>query len=72
MSYQSDNFQRIKDLVIKVDKCADFRVDFNTNKLQISTNSNNVNKQILDALEYINIFPYTDVSTEKTIFNIEL
>ena len=72
MSFKSDNFQRIKDLVIKVDKYADFSVNFNDNTMLVYTKSIEKEREILHTFKANNVFYKTDHTKELNRFKIEL
>jgi hypothetical protein len=66
MSYQSNKFQLVKDSIKKVDKCAEFVANFDTNKMKVYTNSINKESEILHTLRMNNIV-YIAVNNKKLI-----
>jgi hypothetical protein len=72
MSFKSDNFQRIKDFVIEVDKYADFSVNFNDNTMVVYTKSIEKEREILHAFRVNNVVYKTEHTKELNRFKIKL
>lgn len=72
MSYKSEKFQQVKDLIKQVDKNADFSVNFDTNKMQVYTRSFDKESEILHSFRINNIIAKKETSKDYLRFNIEL
>jgi|LakMenEpi03Aug12_release.lakeMendotaPanAssembly.Ray.scaffolds.fasta_scaffold3057821_1 hypothetical protein len=72
MSYQSDKFQLIKDLIVKIDKYANFVVNFDDNKMHIYSNSIDKENEILHCLRMNNIVYLADNSKRLISIYIKL